>query len=177
MHLRKPILIICSVGLECYVHIIEHLMLCISVLVLVPGTSPVVSTIPDHQSINVSWVMLECQDRHGNITLYGVRFSSSDFMDSVNQTFNTSSGDETSLEVTGLEEFANYTIEVRAYTAVGPGPYSNRIDVRTLPDSKCVTVYAHGMFVCMCVLIRVCALCACMLCVMCACDFLTAVHI
>ena len=140
--------IIYSFGLECYI-IIEHLMLC--VLVLVPGTSPVVSTMPDHRSINVSWVMLECQDRHGNITLYGVRFSSSDFIDSVNQTFNTSSGDETSLEVTGLEEFANYTIEVRAYTAVGPGPYSNRIDVWTLPDSKCVTVYTYGMFVCMCV--------------------------
>ena len=148
-------------------------MLCISVLTLVPGTSPVVSTMPDHQSINVSWVMLECQDRHGNITLYGVRFSSSDFMDSVNQTFNTSSGDETSLEVTGLEEYANYTIEVRAYTAVGPGPYSNRVDVRTLPDSECITVYVYVCIVCfvyacactyVCVCMCVCV-CACMSCV------------
>ena len=87
--------------------------------------------------------MSECQDHHGNITLYEVRYSSSDFMDSVNQTFNTSSGDKISLEVAGLEEFANYTIEVRAYTAVGPGPYSNIIFVQTLPDSKCILVYVY----------------------------------
>ena len=110
-----------------------------------------VSTIPDQQSINVSWVMLECHVRHGNITLYEVCCSCSDYMCIVNRTSNTSSGNEISLEVTGLEEFANYTIKVRAYTAVGPGPYSNPIDVRTLPDSKCVTVYVYGMFVCMCV--------------------------
>ena len=157
---------------------------------LVPGASPVVSTIPDHRSINVSWVMLECQDRHGSITLYRVRFSSSNFMDSVNQTFNTSNGDETSLEVVGLEEFANYTIEVRAYTAVGPGPYSNRIVVQTLPDSKCIATYVCVCMVCLCVCVCVHAcvhICMCMCACVCAracmcvcmrvCDFLTAVHI
>ena len=162
---------------------------------LVPGASLVVSTIPDHRSINASWMMLECQDRHGNIILYGVRFSSSNFMDSVNQTFNTSSGDKTSLEMTGLEEFANYTIEVRAYTAVGPGPYSNAILIQTLPDSKCIAtyvcvcmvcmvclcvcVYLHAyIHICMCMCACVCV-CACMCAYACVrtCDFLTAVHI
>ena len=103
---------------------------------LVPEASPVVSAVSDQQSINVSWMMLECQDHHGNITMYEVRYTILDFGDSVNQTLNTSSGDETSLEVDSLEEFANYTVEVRAYTAVGPGPYSSPMDVQTLPNCK-----------------------------------------
>ena len=117
-------------------------MLCLYVYipVLVPGAAPVVSTIPDQRSINVSWMMLECQDLHGNITMYEVRYTSSDFGDNVSQTLNTSSGNETSLEVDGLEEFANYAIEVRAYTAVGSGPYSSPMDVMTLPDCKYIFV-------------------------------------
>ena len=92
-----------------------------------------VNTDPAQRSINVSWMVLNCQDRHGNITMYEVRYTSSD---NVNQTLNTSSGNDTSLLVEGLEEFTNYTIEVKAYTSVGPGPYSNPMDVMTLPDSK-----------------------------------------
>ena len=95
-----------------------------------------VSTNASQRSINVSWMMLECQDRRGNITMYEVRYTSTDFGDNVDQTLTTSSGDELSLEVDGLEEFTNYTIEVRAYTAIGPGPYSIPMNVRTLPDSK-----------------------------------------
>ena len=103
---------------------------------LVPGAAPVVSTNASQRSINVSWMMLDCQDRRGNITMYEVRYTSTDFGENIDQTLNTSSGDELSLEVGGLEEFANYTIEVRAYTAIGPGPYSDSMDVQTLPDSK-----------------------------------------
>ena len=45
-------------------------------------------------------------------------------------------GDDTSLLIEDLEEFGNYTIEVRAHTAAGAGPYSSPMTVRTLPDSK-----------------------------------------
>ena len=110
-------------------------MLCLHSL-LVPGAAPVVSASPDQRSINLSWMMLECQDRRGNITMYEVRYTSIAFGDNVNRTLNTSSGDELNLEVDGLEEFTNYTIEVRAYTAIGPSPYSDPMNVRTLPDSK-----------------------------------------
>ena len=102
-----------------------------------------VSANPDQRSINVSWMMLECQDRRGNITMYEVRYTSTAFWDSVNRTLNTSSGDGLNLEVDGLEEFLNYTIEVRAYTAIGPGPYSDPMNVQTLPDSKFI------IFVCL----------------------------
>ena len=85
--------------------------------------------------------MLDCQDRHGNIIMYEVFYSV--IGDSVNLTLNTTNGDETSLLVDGLEEFTNYTIQVRAYTAVGPGPYSAPMEVQTLPDCK------HNYYVCL----------------------------
>ena len=89
--------------------------------------------------------MLECQDRRGNITMYEVHYTSSDFGDNVDLTLNTTNGDETSLLVEQLEEFTNYTIQVRAYTAVGPGPYSAPMEVQTLPDCK------HIVYMCVCV--------------------------
>ena len=126
-------------------------MMCLLYPVLVPGAAPVVvSTDPDQRSINVSWIMLDCQDCHGIITMYEVRYTSSDFGDNVDLSLNTTNGSETSLIVDGLEEFANYTIEVRAYTAVGPGPYSDPVDVRTLPDRK------HIVYVCCCLHICAC---------------------
>jgi len=88
------------------------------------------------RSINVTWMVLNCQDRHGIITMYEVRYTSSDFGDNVNQTLNTSMGDDTSLIVSGLEEFTNYTVEVRAYTSAGAGPYSTPMNVQTMQDSK-----------------------------------------
>ena len=115
-----------------------------------------VSTDPDQRSINISWIMLDCQDRHGIITMYEVRYTSSDFGVNVDLTMNTTNGDETSLMVCGLEEFTNYTIEVRAYTAVGPGPYSDPVDVQILPDCKhivhvyvsmyIINVYVYSMY-------------------------------
>ena len=105
--------------------------------VLVPGAAPVmISTIPDQRSINVSFMMLDCQNHHGNITMYEVRYTSSNFENNTVLTLNTLNGDETSLQVGGLEEFTNYTVEVRAYTVIGPGPYSAPLDVLTLPDRK-----------------------------------------
>ncbi len=35
------------------------------------------------------------------------------------------------ISLTDLHEFANYNIQVRAYTDVGPGPYSNQQFIRT----------------------------------------------
>ena len=112
---------------------------------LVPEVAPtIVSTIAAQQSIVVSWMMLDCQYHHGHITVYEVCYNSSYFVN--NRMLNTSSGDETTLQLNGLEEFVNFNIEVRAYTAVGPGPYSSPIEVMTLQDSKynyCVYVFVY----------------------------------
>ena len=92
----------------------------------------VLTIVAAQRFINVSWMVLNCQDHHGNITMYEVRYISSNNV----QTLNTSSGNDTSFLVEHLEEFTNYTIEVRAHTSVGPGPYSSPMNIRTLPDRK-----------------------------------------
>ena len=83
--------------------------------------------------------MLECQHHRGNITVYEVHYNNSDNV----KTLNTSSGDETNLLLPDLEVFTNYTIQVRAYTAVGPGPYSNSREARTLTDGKHIVCYIY----------------------------------
>lgn len=40
-----------------------------------------------------------------------------------------------------LEEFTNYTISVRAYTIVGPGPYSDPVTNHTFQDGKLLVSY------------------------------------
>ena len=91
--------------------------------------------VPTTTTINVSWTELACQHRRGVITHYEVRYNTSDFNEDRSLT-NTTMGDDTSLLIVDLEEFGNYTIEVRAHTAAGAGPYSSPICVQTLPDSK-----------------------------------------
>ena len=117
---------------------------------LAPIVAPeVISVIPDQRSINVSWMKLFCQDRLGYTTMYEVRYSI--FGDSVNLTLNTTYGNETSLQIDGLEEFTNYTIEVRAYTSVGPGPYSDPVNVQTLEDCKYIyCVPSVWLCICLC---------------------------
>ena len=39
-----------------------------------------------------------------------------------------------SVIITGLEEYVEYNISVRAYTSVGPGPYSDPVTERTSED-------------------------------------------
>ena len=61
------------------------------------------------------------------------------------ETFNGAIGDLSvnisapamSVVLMDLEEYANYTISVRAYTSVGEGPYSEGIIELTNEDSEC----------------------------------------
>ncbi|XP_065904155.1 cell adhesion molecule DSCAML1-like isoform X2 [Dysidea avara] len=100
-----------------------------------PATAPMVATpVPTTTTINVTWNELACQDHHGVITHYEVRYNTSDFNEDRSLTLNTTMGDDTSLLIEDLEEFGNYTIEVRAHTAAGAGPYSSPMNVQTLPD-------------------------------------------
>ena len=102
-----------------------------------PAVAPIVATpVPTTTTINVTWNELACQDRHGVITHYEVRYNTSDFNDDRSLTLNTTMGDDTSLLIEDLEEFGNYTIEVRAHTTAGAGPYSSSINIQTLTDGK-----------------------------------------
>ena len=84
--------------------------------------------------ITVTWEEVPMIDRNGNIINYEVQIEPLDFpADIMTNLLNTT---DLSILVTGLEEYVNYNISVRAYTSVGPGPYSDPVTERTLEDGN-----------------------------------------
>ena len=80
--------------------------------------------------IRVSWTDVSEIDRNGIITMYEVMYEP---LMTFSATVNTTN---LTIIVGGLEEFVEYNISVRAYTSVGPGPYSEEITNRTFEDSE-----------------------------------------
>ena len=90
----------------------------------------------------MTWSEVRAIDQNGIITEYEVEYNQTTFYMDVNQTVRVNS---TSAPLTGLHEYVNYTVRVRAYTEVGAGPYSTAVTERTQQDSesflvKCVVV-------------------------------------
>ena len=65
--------------------------------------------------------------------LYEVRIDPAQFQD---VSYVNVSSSELMLVVYGLEEFVEYSFTIRAYTIVGPGPYSNVTTSTTDPARK-----------------------------------------
>ena len=79
----------------------------------------------------MTWDEIPGLEQNGIIINYEVRIVPLDFpADTLLTTTNLST------LVTDLEEFISYSIEVRAYTSVGPGPYSDPVTERTLEDGN-----------------------------------------
>ena len=55
----------------------------------------------------------------------------------------TSNGSLLLIVLTGLEEYVEYNISVRAYTSAGPGPYSAGVVERTDTDGESATNIAY----------------------------------
>ena len=94
-------------------------------------------------SILVQWNDVKQDDQNGNITGYKVMYkalpSGSDETETVNASVKQ-------LNITGLNEFTDYSIRVLAFTVKGDGPLSSAITVRTDEDSMsfcclCLCVY------------------------------------
>ena len=69
----------------------------------------------------MQWEEVPEIDRNGDITTYEVRVDPAQFQ---NIRFETVPGSELVLVVDELEEFVEYSFTIRAYTIVGPGPFS-----------------------------------------------------
>ena len=84
--------------------------------------------------IEVSWDLVPIIDQNGVITQYEVEYNQTTFSEV--SLYNTTTVDSTTLmvDLTGLEEYVEYSIRVRAYTSVGAGPYSNVVVETTLED-------------------------------------------
>ena len=102
----------------------------------VPATPPqnVQATAISSTEIMVTWDEVPGLDQNGIIIDYEVQIEPLDFpADIMTNLLNTTN---LSICVTGLEEYVNYNINVRAYTSVGPGPYSDPVTARTLEDGN-----------------------------------------
>lgn len=82
-----------------------------------------------HISIQLSWDLPMESLRHGDIISYDILYKNA-------TTSIVATTTNTSIILRDLQEFVNYTISVRALTAIGPGPYSTPIIIMTDPYSK-----------------------------------------
>ena len=82
----------------------------------------------------MTWEEVLAIDENGIIINYEVRFEPLEFT----ETLTTSSVNTTNLMVVirSLQEYIEYNISVRAYTSVGPGPYSDPVTERTFEDGN-----------------------------------------
>ena len=84
----------------------------------------------------MTWDPVPEIDRNGIITQYEVEFNQNTFSEISLSNLTTTNGLQLMVELEGLEEFVEYTVRVRAYTSVGPGPFSVAVMNRTLEDSE-----------------------------------------
>ena len=111
------------------------------VYVLVCNTEPaeppenVTTMVESSTEIQVSWEEVPAIDQNGEIITYEVQYEPVQTFNGQISTaiMNTSM---LSINLTGLQEFVDYNISVRAYTSAGPGPYSEEILNTTAMDGK-----------------------------------------
>ena len=102
-----------------------------------PGSPPdnVESVVLSSTSIAVTWEEVPPIEQNGIIIVYEVLYEPLETFGGilVPSTVNT-----TDLEavIMNLTAFVSYNISIRAYTSVGPGPYSAPIANRTLEEGK-----------------------------------------
>ena len=99
--------------------------------------------------IEVTWEEVPAINRSGIITMYEVQYDPLDTFGQLSIETVITSGPVLTLNLTGLEEFVEYNISVRAYTSTGPGPYSDPVTVRTLEDGRLITTEQLVLFPCM----------------------------
>jgi len=86
--------------------------------------------------ILVIWDPVPDVDQNGIITQYEVEFNQSTVNEISTSNLTTTNGTQLMVEIEGLEEYIEYFVRVRAYTSVGPGPFTLSVMNRTLEDGK-----------------------------------------
>ena len=92
------------------------------------------ATVFSSTEIQVNWTEVPEIDQNGIITMYEAMYEPLMTFGVLNTT--TVNTTNLSIILISLEEYVDYNISVRAYTSVGPGPYSEGIVRRTLEDGN-----------------------------------------
>ena len=105
---------------------------------LVPSAPPdnVQALTSSSTAILVTWEPIPEIDQNGIITQYEVEFNQSTFNEISTSNLTTTNGTQLMVELEGLEEYVEYSVRVRAYTSVGPGPFSVAVVNRSLEDGE-----------------------------------------
>ena len=96
-------------------------------------------------AILVTWDLVPEIDRNGIITQYEVEFNQSTFSEISTSNLTTTNGPQLMVELEGLEEYVEYSVRIRAYTSVGPGPFSVALANRTLESELIACQHNHTM--------------------------------
>ena len=86
--------------------------------------------------IMVTWEEVLPIDQNGIISIYEVQYEPLQFNESLS-TLVTNTTDM-AVNLTKLQEDVEYNISVRAYTAIGFGPFSTEITEMTFEDGECL---------------------------------------
>ena len=85
----------------------------------------------------VSWSPVPLRDQNGAIVRYEVMYEPLEtFGGNISTLTANVLGSNLSVTLIGLQEFVNYSISVRAYTIIGPGPYSDEVMAGTNEDGE-----------------------------------------
>ena len=104
-------------------------------------------------AIFVTWEEVPAINKNGIITMYEVQYVPLQIFGGLLVTKSVIiSSPFMVVTITQLESLMEYNISVRAYTSVGPGPYSDGIINRTLEDTK-------KLFLCSCAVIYTQTIC------------------
>ena len=133
---------VCACNIEYIGPVVSYTLL--SPLLLVPNAPPdnVQTLTSSSTAILVIWDPVPEIDRNGIVTQYEVEFNQSTFADISSSNLITTNGAVLIVELQGLEEYTEYSVRVRAYTSVGPGPFSVAVVNRTLEDGEWSSVCA-----------------------------------
>ena len=116
---------------------VTHLVMICQHFLLAPSSFPqdVTAATVSSTEILVSWDEVPAIEQNGIILLYEVQYEPLVTFDGelMTMSMNTSN---TSIVLGGLQEYVEYNITVRAYTSVGPGPFSPTVNNRTFEDGK-----------------------------------------
>ena len=95
------------------------------------------------RSLKFQWNQPPCGTRNGNITSYSYRLDDPIRGTTVMDFLSHSNIGVTEVEIQELIPFVEYEFRVRAYTSVGPGPYSDPLKARTAEASKLFEIYIN----------------------------------
>ena len=87
-------------------------------------------------AIRVTWEEVPAIDQNGIIAQYEVEYNQTTFSGATMSATTTVNSSTFAVDLTGLEEYVEYSIRVRAYTSAGAGPYSDIMNVITSEDGK-----------------------------------------